>query len=95
METNKHYFEIDIAKVPKDFSIEKFVALSEGIKIIDNSTKYELEVSGGPLNTKLTKLHVTKEVIDFLDLHDVRQDGDTKYYIINRIEYKYNGEVDE
>lgn len=76
-------FQIDLARVPKDFSIEKIKTLikSQGVQIY--TPKYILE----EVESKV-RLSVSKDVIDFLELHDIETIGDDKYYKINNIKYK-------
>ena len=54
---------------------------------------YELEIVGGPLNVRPVKLHVSQDVIDFLNLHDKKFDDGKEYFIINRIHYRLNGKL--
>lgn len=38
-------------------------------------------------------LHVDSSVIEFLENHDIEVIGDDKFYIVNNIKYKYDGEL--
>ncbi len=84
---NSSIIQLDIAKTPKCFSVEKWIELSNsgGISIVRMDEMHQLEVDGSMI------VEVSQDVIDFLELHTVEIRAHEKYYIINNIGYKYLG----